>query len=70
LLGFDELTEDFDRVFNDDPNMLVLLESYRRVRGKNLRKELILLHSYYTLDLKQNKNSRKIKPEEMANEPP
>jgi hypothetical protein len=70
LLGFDELTEDFDRVFNDDPNMLVLLESYRRVRGKNLRKELILLHSSYPLDLKQNKNTRKIKPEEMANEPP
>ena len=64
LLGFNdfnELTEDFDRVFNDDPNELEFSESYIRVRGKNVIKELILLHSSYPLDLKSNKNTRKNK---------
>ena len=61
LLGFNELTEDFDRVFNDDPNELEFSESYMRVRSKNVIKELILVHSSYPLDLRSNKNSRKNK---------
>src|ERR671919_898057 len=64
LLGFNdfnELTEDFDRVFNDDPNELEFSESYMRVRGKNVIKELILVHSSYPLDLRSNKNTRKNK---------
>ena len=61
LLGFNELTEDFDRVFNDDPNELELSESYMRVRSKNVIKELILVHSSYPLDLRLNKNTRKNK---------
>ena len=61
LLGFNELTEDFDRVFNDDPNELEFSESHMRVRSKNVIKELILLHSSYPLDLRLNKNTRKNK---------
>ena len=59
LLGFNELTEDFDRVFNDDPNELEFSESHMRVRSKNVIKELILLHNSYPLDLRLNKNTRK-----------
>jgi HSP20 family molecular chaperone IbpA len=61
LLGFNELTEDFDRVFNDDPNELEYSESYMRVRSKNVIKDLILVHSSYPLDLRLNKNTRKNK---------
>jgi HSP20 family molecular chaperone IbpA len=61
LLGFNELTEDFDRVFNDDPNELEFPESYMRVRSKNVIKELILVHSSYPLDLRSSKNTRKNK---------
>ena len=61
LLGFNELTEDFDRVFNDDPNELEFSESYMRVRSKNVIKEFILVHSSYPLDLRLNKNTRKNK---------
>lgn len=61
LLGFNELTEDFDRVFNDDPNELEFSESHMRVRSKNIIKELILVHSSYPLDLRLNKNTRKNK---------
>lgn len=61
LLGFNELTEDFDRVFNDDPNELEFSESHMRVRSKNVIKELILVHSSYPLNLRLNKNTRKNK---------
>lgn len=61
LLGFNELTEDFDRVFNDDPNELEFSESHMRVRSKNVITELILVHSSYPLDLRSNKNTRKNK---------
>jgi HSP20 family molecular chaperone IbpA len=61
LLGFNELTEDFDRVFNDDPNELEYSESYMRVRSKNVIKDLISVHSSYPLDLRLNKNTRKNK---------
>jgi HSP20 family molecular chaperone IbpA len=61
LLGFNELTEDFDRVFNDDPNELEFSESYMKVRSKNVIKEFILVHSSYPLDLRSNKNTRKNK---------
>jgi HSP20 family molecular chaperone IbpA len=57
LVGFEELTEDFDRVFNDDPNELEFSESYMRVRSENV---LILLNSY-PLNLRSNRNTRNIK---------
>ena len=60
LLGFNELTEDFDRVFNDDQNELEFLKSHMRVRC-NVIKELILVHNSYPLDLRSNKNTRKTK---------
>jgi HSP20 family molecular chaperone IbpA len=62
LLGFNELTElteDFDNVFNDDPNELGFSESYVRVRSENVIKELNLLHSSYPLNLRSNRNTRK-----------
>jgi HSP20 family molecular chaperone IbpA len=61
LIGFDELTEDFDRVFDDDLNELEFSESCMRVRGENVRKELILLHSSYLSNPRSNKNTRKNK---------
>jgi HSP20 family molecular chaperone IbpA len=61
LIGFDELAEDFDRVFNDDLNELKFSESCMRVRGENVRKELILLHSSYPSNPRPNKNTRKNK---------
>jgi HSP20 family molecular chaperone IbpA len=61
LIGFDELTEDFDRVFNDDLNELEFSESCITVRGENASKELILLHSSYPSNPRPNKNTRKNK---------
>jgi HSP20 family molecular chaperone IbpA len=58
LLGFNELTEDFDR---DDPNELEFSESYMRVRSENVIEEFILLHSSYPLNLRSNRNTRKNK---------
>jgi HSP20 family molecular chaperone IbpA len=66
LIGFDELTEDFDRVFNDDPNELEFSESRTRVRGENVRKELILLHNSYPSTPRPNKNTRKNKTRKSA----
>lgn len=60
LVGFNELTEDFDRVFNDDQNELEFSESHMRVRS-NVIKELILVHNSHPLDLRSNKNTRKTK---------
>lgn len=70
LIGFDELTEDFDRVFNDDPNELEFSESCTRVRGENVRKELILLHSSYPSNPRPNKNTRKNKTRKSAKPAP
>jgi HSP20 family molecular chaperone IbpA len=70
LIGFDELTEDFDRVFNDDLNELEFSESYMRVRGENVRKELILLHSSYPSNPRPNKNTRKNKTRKSAKPAP
>jgi HSP20 family molecular chaperone IbpA len=52
-VGFDELTEDFDRVLNDE---LEFSESYERIRSENIT-EVILLHSSYALN-PSNKNTR------------
>jgi HSP20 family molecular chaperone IbpA len=61
MIGFDELTEDFDGVFNDGPNGLEFSESCMRVGGENVRKELTLLHSSYPSNPRPNKNTRKNK---------
>ena len=53
-VGFDELTEDFDRVLNDE---LEFSESYVRSRSENITEEVILLHSSYALN-PSNKNTR------------
>lgn len=52
-VGFDELTEYFDRVLNDE---LEFSESYVRSRSENIT-EVILLHSSYALN-PSNKNTR------------
>jgi HSP20 family molecular chaperone IbpA len=70
LIGFDELTEDFDRVFNDDPYELEFSESYMRARGENVRRELILLHSSYPSNPRPNKNTRKNKTRKSAKPAP
>ena len=53
-VGFDEITEDFDRVLNDE---LEFSESFVRSRSENITEEVILLHSSYTLN-PSNKNTR------------
>ena len=53
-VGFDELTEAFDRVLNDE---LEFSESYVRIRSENITEEVILLHSSYALN-PSNKNTR------------
>jgi HSP20 family molecular chaperone IbpA len=70
LIGFDEIAEDFDRVFNDDPNELKFSESCMRVRGENVRKELILLHSSYPSNPRPNRNTRKNKTRKNAKPTP
>jgi HSP20 family molecular chaperone IbpA len=70
LIGFDELTEDFDRVFNDDLNELEFSESCITVRGENASKELILLHSSYPSNPRPNKNTRKNKTRKSAKPTP
>jgi HSP20 family molecular chaperone IbpA len=52
-VGFDELTEDFDRVLNDE---LEFSEPYVRIRSENIT-EVILLHRSYALN-PSNKNTR------------
>jgi HSP20 family molecular chaperone IbpA len=61
LLGFNELTEDFDRVFDDDLNELEFSKSYMRVGSENVIKELILLRSSYPLNTRSNRNTKKNK---------
>jgi HSP20 family protein len=70
LIELDELTEDFDRVFNDDLNELEFSESCTRVRGENVRKELILLHSSYASNPRPNRNTRKNKIRKSAKPAP
>jgi HSP20 family molecular chaperone IbpA len=70
LIGLDKLTDDFDRVFNDDLNELEFSESCMRVRGENVRKELILLHSSYPSNPRPNKNMRKNKTRKSAKPTP
>jgi HSP20 family protein len=60
LVGFNELTEDFNRVFNNDSNGSEF-ESYTRIRSEDVREELILLHSSYPLNPNPNRNTRKNK---------
>jgi HSP20 family molecular chaperone IbpA len=69
LLGFNELTEDFDRVFNDDQNESDFSESHMSVRS-NVIKELILVHNSYPLALRSNKNTRKTKTRKSGNPAP
>ena len=70
LIGFDELSEDFDRVFNDDLNELEFSESSIKVRGESVRKELILLYSSYPSNPRPNNNTRKNKTRKSAKPTP
>ena len=70
LIGFDEIAEDFDRVFNDDPNELKFSESCMRVRDENVRKELILLHSSCPSNPRPNRNTWKNKTRKSAKPTP
>ena len=65
LLGCGELTEDFDRVFNDDLYEMGLSESYIGMRRENVSKELFLLHGSYPLNVRPKR--RKIKLEKVSN---
>jgi HSP20 family protein len=59
LIGFDKLTEEFDKIFNDDLNEFKFLESYMEVRSETVREEVdVLLYGSYPLNLRPNKNTR------------
>lgn len=60
LVGYDGLTENFDRVLKDDVDESEFSESYTRIRTENVTEELILLHNSYPLN-PSNKNTRKYK---------
>ena len=55
-VGFDELTDDFDRVPNDE---LEFSESNARIRRENMTEEFILLHSSYALNPSNENTSNK-----------
>ena len=58
-VGFDELTEDLDRLLDDE---LEFSESYVRIRSENIT-EVILLHSSYASNKNtRNKTRRRVRP--------
>jgi HSP20 family molecular chaperone IbpA len=59
-IGFDKITEDFDRIFNDELNDLEFSESYMGVSSDNVKEEVdIIMYAYYPSNIKLNKNTQK-----------
>jgi len=58
--GFDKLTEEFDRIFNDDLNELEFSEPYMGVRSETIREEDddVIPYGSYTVNIRPNKNTR------------
>jgi HSP20 family molecular chaperone IbpA len=59
-IGFDKITEDFDRICNDELNDLEFSESYMGVSSDNVKEEVdIIMYAYYPSNIKLNKNTQK-----------
>jgi HSP20 family molecular chaperone IbpA len=59
-IGFDKITEDFDRIFNDELNDLEFSGSYVDTSSDNVKDEVdIIMYAYYPSNIKLNKNTQK-----------
>ena len=59
-IGFDKITEDFDRICKDELNDLEFSESYMGVSSDNVKEEVdIKMYAYYPSNIKLNKNTQK-----------
>jgi HSP20 family molecular chaperone IbpA len=62
FIGFDKITEDFARIFNDELNDLEFSRSYMNASSDNVKDEVdIIMYASYPSNIKLNKNTQKRK---------
>jgi HSP20 family molecular chaperone IbpA len=62
FIGFDKITEDFDRIFNDELNDLEFSGSFVDTSSDNVKDEVdIIMYASYPSNIKLNKNTQKRK---------
>jgi HSP20 family molecular chaperone IbpA len=62
FIGFDKITEDFDRIFNYELNGLEFSGSYMDASSDNVKDEVdIIMYASYPSNIKLNKNTQKRK---------
>jgi len=62
FIGFDKITEDFDRIFNHESNGLEFSGSYMDASSDNVKDEVdIIMYASYPSNIKLNKNTQKRK---------
>jgi HSP20 family molecular chaperone IbpA len=67
FIGFDKITEDFDRIFNDELNDLEFSGSYVDTSSDNVKDEVdIIMYASYPSNIKLNKNTQKRKTKRNA----
>ena len=67
FVGFDKITEDFDRIFNDELNDLEFSGSYVDTSSDNVKDEVdIIMYASYPSNIKLNKNTQKRKTKRNA----
>ena len=67
FIGFDKITEDFDRIFNDELNDLEFSGSYVDTSSDNVKEEVdIIMYTSYPSKIKLNKNTQKRKTKRNA----
>jgi hypothetical protein len=65
--GFDKMTEDFDRIFNDELNDLEFSGSYMGVSSNNVEDDVdIIMYASYPSNIKLNENAQKRKTKRNA----
>jgi HSP20 family molecular chaperone IbpA len=67
FIGFDKITEDFDRIFNEELNDLEFSGSYMGVSSNNVEDEVdIIMYASYPSKIKLNENAQKRKTKRNA----
>jgi hypothetical protein len=67
FIGFDKITEDFDRIFNDELNDLEFSGSYMGVSSNNVEDDVdIIMYASYPSNIKLNENAQKRKTKRNA----
>ena len=67
FIGFEKITEDFDRIFNDELNDLELSGSYIGVSSNDVKDEVdIIMYTSYPSKIKLNENAQKRKTKRNA----